>query len=1190
MSSPTTNNTNTRRIISSLVVMSILAVFLSIYFLKYVPNQKHDYNRRAFVELGSVTDAFNRRDQAYLQVVKNIRAEKSKNALDELLRIFPNYSFGKNCSLEDFRKRLINYRNDADATAEFARDSTQQWNLVYTVSLHSGTKSPVCDTLRMSKSIDSLVLPLVSGGNDVFDTYLLILDNGSPHKETGLPKGEIVFNPGQLSLDYLVNIDTLLKKSDGFSLPGINNVTIEGNAYKLFLFPFRLHQYRAIMAGLVSTSRYTQQYEEVPVAFITTGAILLLLLMVALPLLKIYIISPTERITNLDLRMVIGAYFVGGFVLFFLFAWNFLADSQKHLNKTRLQTFAHTLQDSLTNEIHATCAQLRKYDTIYRDSPRIRQALKAQPYDSANLRTLHPEIYKQFDVIFWVGKEGRLNGRYAMMRYRDIPLVSVSDRDYFNDLRSGHILTLPIAGGCSDSFCLQPTLDRLDGGYVVNIVIPCHPPDKRDPPIMVGSSGQPWSIYNTALPPGYGFSIVDAKGTIFFDSRKGRHLLSNIASDISDDGAIAQCINYRKERFFPSSSIHGSNTALLITPLEKLPYVAIVYYEREASDKFLLYILGLTAFFVGSIIALLVGSTLCNEWALSKPSLSGIPPVNFDWLRPKSCKLEYYKHLLIGMGLLGGFYLLFWNGVELFLHRHEFALFVISVLFPFYLAIHYFLLREKQKYPKLSFKQRIPPAAAALAIPLLVIFVTMIYVCCNLPARSFTPMLIAQLFFAGLIAVSLSWFTPPETTPPHAPQLLHYYSWSIIAGVITIIVIPALGIFCFFYKEETRTTSKEKMLAFASTIECRKNYFATVKDSTHYLLNASDTPFVNSLLKYKGVYYINSPGLSDSNPSDQDTPVHHVSMYYGLRNFLFPKDTTILTFGDNPDRAEDFSWYFARVAADSELLVHKNTWTGAHDSVRLPLPTDNRRSALKLLTSNIASLDRASIWLFILTVGLLIILFRFLTSSMASRIFLLRVLTGFPPQPPINKYLANPTTTSPHSFQLMEEVTAGGPWSAATLKEFERHDLNYRPLYVRNILKKTYDAIWSELSPEEKFVLFDFALDGLTNYKAGTVIFALIQRGILFIDSDGQLQFMTHSFHNYVIGQAGTKVIAVQLKKAKRQGSWQHFRVPVLLVIAAAGIFIFVTQEAMYQKITGLFTSLSTLLPLVTQFFDKGNK
>ncbi len=145
-------------------------------------------------------------------------------------------------------------------------------------------------------------------------------------------------------------------------------------------------------------------------------------------------------------------------------------------------------------------------------------------------------------------------------------------------------------------------------------------------------------------------------------------------------------------------------------------------------------------------------------------------------------------------------------------------------------------------------------------------------------------------------------------------------------------------------------------------------------------------------------------------------------------------------------------------------------------------------------------------------------------------------------------------------------------------------------MYVQAQLKDVYEKIWAGLSPREKFVAYDFAIDSLANYKAGLPLYNLIRKGVLCVGNDGQLHFITHSFHNFILNQSGNKVIVAQLKKAREQGSWQTIRMPLFLILAAAGIFVFLTQDAIYQKITGLLTSITSLVPLISQFFNKSDK
>ncbi len=307
-------------------------------------------------------------------------------------------------------------------------------------------------------------------------------------------------------------------------------------------------------------------------------------------------------------------------------------------------------------------------------------------------------------------------------------------------------------------------------------------------------------------------------------------------------------------------------------------------------------------------------------------------------------------------------------------------------------------------------------------------------------------------------------------------------------------------------------------------------------------------------------------------------PAHPPEMYYQLRNFLFPGDTTALTFGKTPEKAGDSSWYFAR-EGDSEVLRHIASWNRDGSPVRLALAHETRFTALQLLFGSAEKLSATNILLFLLTVCALFWLLRRLTASLASRIFLIGLFDKYPKAVCHNDILA---ATTP--------VAGIAPWTADAIRQYEAADPDYRILHLQAELKEVYKKIWDGLSSREKFVAYDFAIDSLANYKAGLPLYSLIRKGVLCLDKDEQLRFLTGSLHNFVLDQSRDKSIVSQMKKAREQGSWQNFRTPLFLIVATAGIFVFLTQDAIYQKITGLLTSISSLVPLISQLFYKPDK
>jgi hypothetical protein len=1152
MSSPQPISLPVRRFVSILLMLLLVSIFLSLYFFKYVPEQKNDYNRSAFLELKSVTDAFTGRDAAYQQVVTFLYSEPHSIAI--------------------------------------AQDTAYKWNIVYPLVQKK-------DTPRLN--LDSLLHQLTDGDRDIFDTYLMILQNDTGKDSPQAPhtihskEGEIVFNAGDLSIDYQVDMDTLTKKSDGFSTMNIHDVKIEGNDYKLFLYPFLFHGQRTTMAGLISSARYTSTYESVPLPLIVSASVLLLLLLVSLPFLKIYIIGSHERITTFDLRMIIGSYFLGGLVLFSLFAWNFLGTVQTANNKSALKNFSDQLEKKFTDEIDAACFQLKYFDTLYNTDPTIHRLLHDSIYDSTrmdHITLMHPHRYLQFEDLFWINNTGKWVARWGFKKYAKLPLIKVDDRQYFQDMKAGDALVL--RKHTNDIFCLEPTLSKLEGKFIVTIVNRSYADSgKPGRPIMLGLSGAMYSVCNTVQPPGYGFSIVDQTGKILFNSKMDRSLLSSIYNEFPDQSTIGQYIRYRQERYFPSTTYHGDNVALQVTPLKELPYTVVTYYNLDEDHRFQLHLLTLTSFFLGCIILLLILSAYFNEWSFLKPSLISISQVNFNWLRPVPAKSGYYRHLLWSMVGLAACYLLTWVFVEAIGKKHEFPLLAISILLPFYLAILYFLLREKQKAVNESIWKRQLPAAA-LIVPLLAICTVVIYLLCsalNGPAKWL--IMLIQIAFILVIGYSLHSFSPKFKTADPKKILSRYVS-AVVTGVLLCVIVPAMGIFCIFFKEESRTRNKQQKLAMAYRICERKDHIT--KEKTNYPFNPKDCmdhAFLHELKLSKGIYFPDRTITGNSDASADSASAHPPEMYYHLRNFLFRSDTTALTFGSSPDKASDSSWLFAK-ESDSEVFHHLAVWNRDSNQVRLALAHETRFTALQLLSLNANKLSPVNILLFILTVLVLLGLFCRLTASLASRIFLLGVFRECLKESCENNILeeAKPTADEPSALREKMELAGFKGWSASIIREYEGGDRDCRVLYVQMELKETYKKIWDDLSKREKFVVYDFAIDSLANYKAGPPLYNLIRKGVLYIGDDEQLHFITHSLHNFILDRSRDKTIVEQLKKAHNQGSWQSFRIPLFLILSAAGIFVFLTQDAIYQKMTGLLTSVGALVPLISQFFNKPDK
>ncbi len=243
-------------------------------------------------------------------------------------------------------------------------DALGDWHLLYPAY---DRLSPVDDhdkskpAYEFSKNSDTLMSGIVSTYKDIFKGYLLINNEDSLDGEHD--KGQIIFQSGDLYMNDRVNPDSLLKKKDGFSLDNLQDVTIGGNGYKLFLYPFEMGSQNLILAGLISDSDYREANLKIPFSLFSVFIVILLLLIIHLPILRIYILGSNERIRERDIRLIIGSYFVAAFFGFFIFTKIFLNKEQAVLNKRNIDIISSEIILNFRTELDSINRQLCSFDS-----------------------------------------------------------------------------------------------------------------------------------------------------------------------------------------------------------------------------------------------------------------------------------------------------------------------------------------------------------------------------------------------------------------------------------------------------------------------------------------------------------------------------------------------------------------------------------------------------------------------------------------------------------------------------------------------------------------------------------------------------------------------------------------------------------------------------------------------------------
>jgi hypothetical protein len=1214
-----------RQLASTFIILILLALVLCFYYLKYIPDKRGEFNQSAFLELNQMKDAFQYRNQAYRDAIENII---SQGNIDTSAILKFNYRADKG---------NIIHGNRIGPTDFEADDTNGVWKMVFPVFQNN------TPTFTLSRNIDTLMTELVSTYKDIFDSYILIrCEKPSASKDSdSMKKGEVIYQSGDLSMDYQINSDSLMKKNNGFNLLNLLDVTIEGNQYKLFLSPFKIANQKLIIAGLISQPNYAQSYQKIPFNFFALFVVLFLLLVIHLPILKIYILGVSERIRDWDIRLIIGSYFIAAFFGFFLLSTVFLDRELAAQNNKNLDALSGRIVDNLTDELDSMDRQLQSFDRTLislcnlKDTPYLK-AMVSEKLDTSTAyldRIFKPRTYPYLQDVFWIDINGKWTARWAFKKIlKKSPLIVVKDRQYFKDFQTNEPLSV---SGVPDPITIQPTLSKLEGEYVVTVVkksevTPCFLNTNgsyRINPYLIGMSSEMYSVSHVIMPPGYGFSIIDAQGTILYDSKPGRPLLSNLFMETENPERIRQTAVYRTRRNFGYILLRGKPVALLSTPLAGMPYQLIVYYNLSRSDGFKEHLVGISALLIGGILSLLIFSAFVNQWSKRKPRLLQSRSQHFEWLHPSThpSKQKYYAHLVEWMVRLLAAYALAWGIIEQFFTSSEFSMLFISLLFPFYISIHYYEIRERY-YDSQANRSGIntylahpSPALRGLLLAIIIVINCLTSIG-GLTKEIAWPVILTQFTWVAVIFWSSfvieKTLSKPKKSEKHtnikepysAARLkklrelsedeftgrkIRPYVCAILTGVSLISIVPAFGIFWLLFRHETSLDLNSEQLSTAKQIDQRGHDIdLRISEYNYSLSDKKDLSALNALKFYHGIYLVSGTSLNDDSATSYSPLIFPSPNYIGFHRLFFSNDSLVLSWADPKDSAWDGSWYFGNTipktkSDNRELIITYQRDETNNYPFRLTGDPSFSWNATTLLCHSLFVTGALFTTLYIASLFCCLLLAYFLTISLTRRVFLLDLKKDYRPEP---KHI----TEAEKAFSefAADNAAVALPSIAPTLKDLylseKSLDLdNYELKILSNLstLETFYDQLWNPLTDHQKFILYDFAQDGFSNYKSEKDLLELVTKGLLFYD-DLRLTTVTLSFQEYILNNKDD-AITEYISVAAKGDTWKKFKTPLLIVLAGVGVFIFFTQDAIYQKLTGLLTSLTSLLPVLGNIFNK---
>jgi len=1129
----------------AIAVLLLMGVFFLGYFFYYIPFNRQSLQKDAFLTLQNISQQFNGRIDDRKVLFRNyLDARKVPPGKVAALQ--------SELSLHQIGGRAVAYRQATDTIlpvdSAIALAAIQNQQLIFSTHTVPG----VAIALPVSDILSRL---LYFQKNEFFRSFILVGKNDG-----------IIYKDADIGIRSDVSVDSLLSKGFTAYVAGVKDIRMEDEDYKLFYYPFQADHLNLILCGFIKSDTYNGRLQNIPVGFIYPLIVCFLLLLIFLPVIKFYVMGVNEQVKFTHLVYFIASIFIGSSLLTLTIIQVLLmlgadARSEKDLRQLSGQiksAFYEEVRQAYRRVSSVDSFMLVKKDSLMNDSvsfsPLLERYMIEHQSDSGS--------YYNFSQVQWVDSQGRqtLKGDF---RNTHAVRVNVNDRQYFSVYRDNRPLPLPGVPG--RGFGIEPLVSRTTGEFIV--VISRKSADKKS---VVASSNHMYSISDVIMSAGYGFCLIDGDGNVLIHSDSIRNLQENFFEKLVSYRGLKEVVASRQQKFFPDLFFYGKSHALNIEPLDRMPFYLVTFADKGYVFPVNMRIL--TFSLLGSLVSYLfcvLAWILLFTKRLYKYHLLYSPMRLFEWAFPQRRLSSFYRK--------AGYFLVVYAGLMLIvlvisgrLDVSDMGILVLALLSPLNVVAGLILVHNVNAHhgqnKNLQPAIRIKPVRLAFAI---LYGLLILHILFKVPDSDYPW--VAVLFQALLvIGLTIYWQWKKGEAGYEVPEQQsdkYYRQYSLLAllMIINLSIVPA-GIFTWYpHNQEIIQTVKKQQLYLATRVQERRPRIALAYRSLESFLKPPASYVYDRQFK-SGIYSINHdsifPGIDRTAP---ESVALHDNFYFGIadaisNNYYDPQSYPALT-----DRANDNAWY----------------WTAGNGHIRFRSDMNADTTGMQTNTISILSslpqryMYVVKSWKGLLLVSLLAVALwamYVVIKTVCSKIFLRKY---------VQISLAMNATPSVECTNLLPEEEA----TESINTNIENGHLEIAERKVIELLKihrRYYKEIWNQCSEKEKYLLFDFAHDGLLNYNNTIEIYNLIDKGILVVNRQtDDISICSRGFRAYIILQKGSPELVLMQKSYEANSTWQSFRLPFMILLLAIAGFIFFTQEATFQKIAALVTGISTISTLL---------
>jgi hypothetical protein len=1184
------NLLNARRLGVLGLFVGTFSVFFGAFYLKYIPSNEAELNTRGFRILN--------------QLVSNIGARNLT-----LASAFSNIGQCTACSLGDVDTLM----NQLQGKVGFSLDSkTIHEPTLYTPDTPALGRAADQECLMYSVfkgchaqvPIAHFMTPIVAARSDLFSNYV-VLRKDSSHVL------QILYLQSPISASYGMSVDSALAMQKNTDLTDVSTIVIEGQPYLLFYQPFVLAGSRLVLGGLILKSDYDKRAKTLPATFVVGMIWFILLGLIVLPFLKVFFLSPGENIRKFDVLGLDLSAFVGAAIFVMGGVYVLASFAARNGVENNLASISGALTKDIRQDLNGAAGQLDAYSKAYMQLSQAGQVELAYKDPShVHQRSVDtnmlPVVYPLTARVIWFDAKGHTLAKWNPFAF----LSPKSDLDNFSFFKVLHRKSpndfMPVlsAGqsnitGEFQMFMAKKIRYEVDTGIL-------NRPDK------VEGFGLLLTFYlhcglHPVLPRGYGFCLVDnASMDVMMHSDARRNLSENLFRETDNNQRLKTMVNYQQSGLIQAVDLYGTPHTMYVRPIPGEAITLVTFYDDDthAQNIFRLIHFGAENFlymFIAFAACLLLSTTVAK-----RPSKLSFKLDPVEWVRPikrnwKSYRFNRWYFLsLLGLGIVF-FLLLALMGWDIR------PAYYISLVLPFYALWGFLSSRRKDAHlcpPDtdaygMEANAAPPPRhpwyaeLVVSALPVVILLFLLNWFIFSLISAHdmnhspetkfvFLAFQVFALFLLGWLYRSRCCVTQSEASRKDGEmKYAQNYILSLYYSIIIMSVLPVMGCMWYGWSVEKIQYTRTNLLSISDQHGAHLDYVSKdllpgLKSSVRSGLNALDGNFEKELLDSSGQYLSASTEINPVSPEQaaliKERSVHHIDRpYINLLDEIF-----LITAGEYNcysvgTESADSSWFFSWKKPDSVQLI------------KVARQHDFRTTTV--LNGALFSFHGLSwyhgLWVVLLTIIFFAGILRILALTV-NRVFLLG-------------YIKDEIAPSQN---VLEAFYPQGKFPFRNFIRYEgtqqKKPLDDQEIYTLETMmdnKEKFQSIWSTLSGEERYFLFDFAYDRYANYKDAELLFRMIKRGLLRYDvKKCECNLFTMSFREFVLQKKGSSEITRLKLRYSVPGVWATIRIPVLIVVAACAFLLLMTQENVTHQVTVLVTSVGAIVPVLLEITKKLGK